>query len=131
MDGPALATRPCRREALRRRKPVGARSDIRTAGVSDLDGLTAVITEAFAADPLWRWAFPRGDGLEVWWRFLIASALRYPCVRVLGDFAAVAVWSPPGGVELTHEEEERVESVLDDLVGARAPDVLALLDSFD
>src|SRR4051812_18013114 len=52
--------------------------EIRAAGVSDLDGLTSLLTEAFTADPLWSWAFPDADGLEAWWRFYIRSALRYP-----------------------------------------------------
>ena len=105
--------------------------DARPADLADLDGLTSVLTEAFAADPLWSWAFPGGDGLERWWRFLIRGALRYPTVRIMGDYAAAAVFIPPGGTELTPEDEGRVERLLHDLVGDRATAVLGLLDRFE
>jgi len=104
----------------------------RIATASDLDGLTATLTAAFAADPLWgRWAFPEPKDLAVWWRFYIGSALRYPCVWVRGDYAAVSLWIPPGGTELTQEEEERTERLLAELVGPRAPEVMELLERFD
>jgi len=104
---------------------------IRTAGRADLDGLTHLLTEAFLADPLWRWAFHDPSGLEVLWRFYINSALRYPCVRILGDYVAAAVWIPPGGAELTDEEEERLAPLLTGLLGARAGEVLTLVDRFE
>ena len=103
---------------------------IRNAGPDDLEGLTRLMTEAFADDPLWRWAFPN-LGLEPWWRFLLASALRYPHVWIAGDFAAASVWIPPGGHELTDEEEQRVEPLLREVAGERADDILALLERFD
>jgi GNAT superfamily N-acetyltransferase len=104
---------------------------IRAAGRADLDGLTRLLTEAFVADPLWSWAFPDPSGLEVWWRFYINSALRYPSVWILGDYVAASIWIPPGGVELTDDEEQRVEPLLTDLLGTRAGDVLTLLQRFD
>jgi GNAT superfamily N-acetyltransferase len=104
---------------------------IRTAQASDLDGLTSLMTEAFLADPLWSWALPERGGLYAWWRFLINSALRYPCVSILGDYAAAAVWIPPGGVEITEDEEEQIEALLRRLAGVRAPDVLNVLERFD
>jgi GNAT superfamily N-acetyltransferase len=105
--------------------------DIRTARESDLDGLTSLMTEAFAADPLWRWAFDDLADLEAFWRFLIASALRYPCISIAGDYAAAAVWIPPGGVELTEAEEARIEPLLHGLVGPRARPIVTLLERFE
>jgi GNAT superfamily N-acetyltransferase len=110
---------------------VAAEMTIRTADVADLDRLTELLTRAFEGDPLWRWAFPDLGGLEAWWRFYIGSALRYEWVWVAGDHAAASVWIPPGGVELTTQEEERVEPLLRKLVGPRAGDVLTLLGRFD
>jgi GNAT superfamily N-acetyltransferase len=52
-------------------------------------------------------------------------------VWVAGDFAAASVWIPPGGVELTDEEEQRVEPLLRELVGPRTPQVLELLERFE
>jgi GNAT superfamily N-acetyltransferase len=105
--------------------------DMRVATRSDLDALTAMLTAAFEHDPLWSWAFPDARALAVWWRLYIRGALRYPCVWVTGDYAAASVWIPPGGTELTDEDEARVESLLSELAGARAPAVLELVESFD
>ena len=103
----------------------------RIATVSDLDGLTTMLTAAFEYDPLWSWAFPDPRDLAVWWRFMIGSALRYPSVWIAGDFAAAAVWIPPQGTELTEEEEERVEPLLTELAGRRAPVIMELLGRFE
>jgi GNAT superfamily N-acetyltransferase len=105
--------------------------EIRVATPDDLDRLTETLAGAFSADPLWSWAFPELDSLAVWWRFYVSSALRYPWVWIAGDFAAVSSWIPPGGVELTEGEEAMIEGILDELVGARAPQVLELLERFE
>jgi GNAT superfamily N-acetyltransferase len=105
--------------------------ELRTATASDLDGVTATLAAAFATDPLWSWAFPDPDHLAVWWRFYIGSALRYPSVWIKGEYAAVAVWIPPDGTELTEEEEERIEPVIRDLIGPRCDDVMGLLERFE
>ena len=86
---------------------------------------------AFRDDPLWSWAFPDSTRIDGWWRFLIESALRYPWTWVAGDYAAVAVWIPPSGVEFTEEEEERVEPLLRELDGRRAPAIMQLLERFE
>ena len=96
----------------------------RPATESDLEDVTATLTAAFAGDPLWRWAFGDLADLEVLWRLLIGSALRYPWLRMLDGAAAAALWIPPGGTELTHDEEARLETML-------ADDVLELLDRFE
>jgi GNAT superfamily N-acetyltransferase len=103
----------------------------RTATAADLDGVTATLTAAFTTDPLWSWAFPDPEDLSVWWRYFIASALRYPWVRITGDYAAAAVWIPPGGTDLTEEEENGVEPLLRNLIGPRCDDVMELLERFD
>jgi GNAT superfamily N-acetyltransferase len=106
--------------------------ETRLAGPDDLDGLTNTLTLAFENDPLWRWAFPEPGTLEPLWRFFVGSALRrYPSVWVSRDCAAAAVWIPPGGSELTEEEEERLEPLIRSLIGERTPDVMTLIDRFD
>jgi GNAT superfamily N-acetyltransferase len=105
--------------------------NLRIATEEDLDGVTATLASAFESDPLWGWAFPERRDLEAWWRFFATSALRYPWTWILGDYAAVSVWIPPGGAELTVEEEARIEPLLDELLGARATEVLELLERFD
>jgi GNAT superfamily N-acetyltransferase len=104
----------------------------RVATDADLDGVTATLTAAFQTDPIWgRWAFPHAKDLAVWWRFYIGSALRYPCVWVRGDYAAASQWIPPEGTELTEEEEEKLEPLLHQLVGPRAPEIMALVERFE
>lgn len=103
----------------------------RTATAADLDQITATLWAAFASDPLWSWAFPGARKLDVWWRFLVEAAIPYRCVWVLGDYQAVSVWIPPGQRELSEADEQRVAPLMRDLLGARADDVLQLLDRFD
>lgn len=105
--------------------------DVRVATPDDLDRVCETLTAAFASDPLWGWAFPEVDALASWWRFCISSAMRYPWVWIADDYAAASVWIPPGGVELTDEEEREVDELLGELVGARAREVLELLERFE
>jgi GNAT superfamily N-acetyltransferase len=88
----------------------------RSATASDLEQVTATLVGAFAGDPLWRWAFPDLADLEAMWRLMLASALRYPWLRILDGCAAAAYWVPPGGTELTAEEEARLPEFLPDRV---------------
>jgi GNAT superfamily N-acetyltransferase len=99
--------------------------EVRVATEHDVDGVTATLAAAFELDPLWSWAFPSG-GLAELWRLLVASALRYHWVWVAGDYAAAAVWIPPGGVELTEAEEELLGPMLGRLIGQRAAEVESL-----
>src|SRR5262249_35555932 len=55
----------------------------------------------------------------------------YPDTWIAGDGAAAAMWIPPGGTELTEEDEALMPALLDDLCGARAGEVHELLDRFD
>lgn len=105
--------------------------DVRIATPEDIDGITAMLTAAFAADPLWSWAFPAQRNLARFWRLLVTSAMRYPWVWVVGDYHAAAVWIPPGGTELTVAEEESLPALLDDLAGVRAGEVSELISRFD
>lgn len=104
---------------------------VRAATEADLDQVTRTLWLAFRSDPLWSWAFPEREKLEPWWRFLIRGALRHRWVSVLGDYAAVSVWIPPGRDELSPEEERQVEGLLEDLVGSRAVQIMELLERFE
>lgn len=103
----------------------------RVATAADLDGVTETLWQAFRDDPIWTWAFPDREQLRPWWRFLIESALRYPWTWVLDDYAAAAVWIPPGSSELTEAEEQRVEPLLRDLAGGKYPEVVELVGRFE
>jgi GNAT superfamily N-acetyltransferase len=103
---------------------------VRVASEHDLDGIAATLVAAFHADPLWSWAFP-GGGLDPLWRLLVSSAMRYSLVWVAGDYAAASVWIPPGGTELTAEEEASLEPMLEAQIGSRAAEVLALFERME
>lgn len=104
--------------------------EARIATEHDVDGITATLTAAFEADPLWSWAFPH-VGLADLWRMLISSAMRYPWVWVADDYAAASVWIPPEGVELTAEEQVALGPLLDELIGSRAAEVESLFGRLD
>jgi GNAT superfamily N-acetyltransferase len=109
----------------------GDTATVRTASRADLDALTAMLAAAFEHDPLWSWAFPDPNDLAVLWRLYIGSALRYPCVWIAGENAAASVWIPPGGTELTDEQEVQLDHLLRELAGPRASEVLELIERFD
>ena len=107
----------------------------RAATLDDLPGLTTTTSLAFHDDPTWAWAFPepplRQARYAVFWRFIIAGALRYPWVLTTGAREAGAVWIPPGGTELAEDDEARMLPMLESLVGSRADEVLELLARLD
>jgi GNAT superfamily N-acetyltransferase len=105
--------------------------EVRVAGEGDLEGVTETLWLAFAGDPIWGWAFPDHDPLREFWRLLVGSALRYPWVWVMGDYAAASVWIPPDGTELTPEEEEQLEPLFDRLAGTRGHELMELIERFD
>jgi len=88
------------------------------------------IAGAFHDDPTWSWAFPDPMMRKRWWRFCIENALRYPSTFKTSGFEAVSVWIPAAGTEFSPEDEERIPSILADLVGERANLVAELLDRF-
>jgi GNAT superfamily N-acetyltransferase len=106
--------------------------EARVATRADLEGVTETLAAAFAKDPVWSWAFPESEKLAVWWRFYVNSALRYPCTWMLDGYAAVSMWIPPGGVELTEDEEaEKLEPLIESLAGSRSAEIIELLERFD
>jgi ribosomal protein S18 acetylase RimI-like enzyme len=107
----------------------------RSATTADLPAVTETISLAFHEDPTWSWAFPdslrRQDQYAMFWRFMIAGALRYPWVLMTEGCEAASVWIPPGGTEIAPEDEAQVAPLLEELVGARVGEVIELLDRFE
>jgi GNAT superfamily N-acetyltransferase len=83
--------------------------DTRRALPSDADAITETIATAFFDDPLWSWAFAdepkRAAQFRIWWRVFVDSTFRNAWTWVTGSCESVALWTPPGGVELTSDEE--------------------------
>lgn len=97
---------------------------VRIANVDDLDGIVRTLTSAFFTDPLWGPSFPdialRASQMSTFWRLFAGSALRYPFTFVTPDCAAISIWLPPGGHDLTEEEAHGYDAFLVELVGAKA-----------
>lgn len=97
---------------------------VRTAGPADIDAIVATLTTAFFDDPLWGPAFPdpvrRAEQAAAMWRVYVTSALRYPWTLVTAQAEAASLWIPPGGMELTHEEETALEELLVRTAGQEA-----------
>jgi GNAT superfamily N-acetyltransferase len=79
----------------------------RRATPADLPRLTETIGLAFADDPVWGLAFSRAGahGAAAIWRIWIEGAMRYPWVWMTDAAEAVSIWIPPGGTELSDEQE--------------------------
>ncbi|WP_254648657.1 N-acetyltransferase [Streptomyces sp. GbtcB6] len=63
------------------------------------------------------------------WRLYVTSALRYPWTLVTPGAEAAAVWIPPGGTELTDQEEDCLPDLLTGAAGAEA--AKAILTIYD
>ena len=98
--------------------------DIRIARSDDCRTIADTVAIAFATDPLWNWAMSREDGgtdhHQQIWTIFVEGALRYPSSWILGRGAAVSVWIPPGGSELSDEQENRLHDCVASALGPRA-----------
>jgi GNAT superfamily N-acetyltransferase len=105
---------------------------IRPATHADVDAMTDALTTAFFNDPVWGPVFPdesrRAAQSAVMWRVYATSALRYPWTFVTPGAEAAAIWIPPGGVELTDEEEHGLAGLLEEAAG---PEVAAAAGEVD
>ena len=95
--------------------------------------MSETMATAFNDDPVWGpWAFPdagRRPGQQlVYWEFFLNSALRYDWVHATEQCESVTLWIPPSGTELTPEEEERVSSLVVELLGDHGK---LLIEGFD
>ncbi len=86
---------------------------VRQARAADLDRATETITLAFIDDPVWRVALTSVDGRTghqaAYWRMFVDGASDQDGVWLLDDGAAVAVWIPPDGQELSDPATEALE----------------------
>src|SRR5215470_7195257 len=78
------------------------------ATAADADRVTEIITLAFAQDPLWGHALARPGGGE-----------------------ATTIWIPPGGADMTPEQEHRLVALAAEHLGPAADDYVELLGRFE
>jgi GNAT superfamily N-acetyltransferase len=105
---------------------------------SEADRATAVATlvAAFDADPLWSWICPdparRSEQHATIFGLYAASALPNEGVWMSdADASAVAVFTPPGGRELSEEAEGQLEALMREELGDHAPAVLETMERFE
>lgn len=108
----------------------------RVAGAADVEAIVATMTTAFFDDPLWGPVFPdvgrRAVQAAGLWRLSVKSALRYPWTLVTANAEAGAVWIPPGGSELTLEEEVELAALLEDTAGKEtAEEIMVIFEQCD
>ena len=103
--------------------------------MADLDEVTNIVTLAFATDPLWSVALARPDGRidhqGAFWRFMIGGALRYPETWLTEGGEATSVWIPPGEIEMSSEQDDRVREFVFEQLGPTAEKCIELMARFD
>lgn len=106
-------------------------SSVSTARSDDMRTITDIITEAFQADPVWSWVFPRKADQRQYWEMFIKGALRYPNTYHSANYEAVSVWIPPSQSAFLPEDSENFSAIIESLVGPRTEEVLNFLQKFD
>jgi len=106
----------------------------RRAGAADADAITDLLALAFAHDPLWGWAMRR-PGADVshharLWRIYVDGALRYPWTWLTAGGEAAALWTPPGGTEMSEAQEQTLAEVAEDVLGPWAGVYLEVVHRF-
>jgi GNAT superfamily N-acetyltransferase len=108
---------------------------LRRASAVDIDSVASIVTLAFTHDPLWARAMARPDGGTAhhgeFWRLFIEGPLRYPWTWLTSGGEATSVWIPPGGTEMTPEQEQRLADLATSRLGPAAGDYLELLSRFE
>jgi ribosomal protein S18 acetylase RimI-like enzyme len=107
----------------------------RRATSLDREDAVEVLVGAFHEDPTWAWACPdaalRAEQHRELWRLFVDGALRYDGVWVSAGGTAVAVWIPPGGTELSPEQEQDLEDLLDSWPGEAPARVRHAVEQFE
>jgi ribosomal protein S18 acetylase RimI-like enzyme len=107
-------------------------SSFRTANESDQASITATLVSAFIEDPVERWLFPEPRGyLSQFPQFIAAfggEAFSRGTVWEMCDFAAVAMWIPPGA----EPDVNKIVQVLTNCVSPeKHADTFAVLEQMD
>lgn len=85
----------------------------RRATPADIERVTTIIELAFANHPLWRRALsPLSlEQRRPFWRVFAEGTLRYPWTWVLDGGGATSLWIPPGGTEMSPEQDGRMSEL--------------------
>lgn len=90
----------------------------RVATQDEAGTVTELVVRAFYDDPTWAWAFPdpyaRRDQHRAFWRLFVDGALRYPWVWLAAGDVATSIWIPPGGIDMSEDQEAAMAALLAD-----------------
>jgi GNAT superfamily N-acetyltransferase len=108
----------------------------RIATASDLETVAEILTLAFAEDPVWgptlQTRSGRPEDMTDFWVLWVEGALRYQWVWLWNEGEATSLWIPPGGTEMSAEQEEEFGRLATDRLGAEAAaDLAAVMATFD
>jgi ribosomal protein S18 acetylase RimI-like enzyme len=104
----------------------------RRATPADIEPVTTIVELAFANDPLWSRALgPLSfEQRRPFWRLFAEGTLRYPWTWLLDGGGATSLWIPPGGTEMSPQQEERMSELAAGL-GPEEDNFHELLRRFD
>lgn len=110
--------------------------DVHVLPGEELDAATETIAMAFRRDPVWSVALAAADGSEGHlprcWRLYIEGAQRYATAFASEGAGTVSVWIPPGGTELSDEQEVAMLDVVERALDPeRVAALVELWDRFD
>jgi GNAT superfamily N-acetyltransferase len=107
----------------------------RVASPQDSGDVVSILVGAFNDDPTWSWAFPdpsqRAEQHRRLWAMFVDGAMRFPWVWLTHENTATSVWIPPNETEFSDEQEAALEPAIVEMLGAKAPRVLRMLEMFD
>jgi GNAT superfamily N-acetyltransferase len=107
----------------------------RVCGVDEVPTAVEILCSAFYDDPTWSWVFPdpehRAGQHRLLWQAFVDGAMRYQTVWLNPDSTSVAVWVPPGGSEMSDEQEAALAAALERLLGPEASRVFEIFAAFE
>jgi GNAT superfamily N-acetyltransferase len=110
--------------------------EVRPLAIEGVDAAAETITMAFQHDPVWSVALKAADGsgdhLLPYWRLFVEGGRRYDTVFASADAGTVSVWIPPGGTELSDDQEAAQRELAERTLGpAQAAALFELWDRFE
>jgi GNAT superfamily N-acetyltransferase len=103
---------------------------------ADVDAAVETIVSAFRQDPVWSVALEAPDGstdhVVAYWGAYVEGARRYDTVFSSAGAGTVSVWIPPGGTDLSDDQETAVRGLAEGALGrSRASALFELWDRFE
>lgn len=110
--------------------------DVHPVMQDELEAAVATIALAFRRDPVWQVALEGRGGDEVqlhrYWRFYVEGARRYDTAFASAGAGTVSIWIPPGGTELSEEQEAEMRLLVEQMLApTQAAALFKLWERFD